>query len=87
MTGERPPERADVERDLEHTRVRIIGARMVWAGWAQDQAHQAAALNDRQSDGDAQWRALCPIDEALQRAEIELETALRLLAEIAPEEA
>ena len=75
------PERADVERDLEHTRVRIIGARMVWAGWAQDQAQQAAALNDRQGDGDAQWYALTPIDQALQRAESELETAIRLLGE------
>lgn len=80
--AERAPEQADVERDLEQTRIRIIGARMVWAGWAQDQAQQAAALNDRQSDGDAQWRGLLPIDQALQRAETELETALRMLDEV-----
>jgi hypothetical protein len=79
---ERPPDRDDVERDLEKTRIRIIGARMVWAGWAQDQAHQAAALNDRQGDGDAQWCGLLPIDQALQRAETELETALRMLDEV-----
>jgi hypothetical protein len=79
---ERPPDRDDVERDLEKTRIRIIGARMVWAGWAQDQAHQAEALNDRPGDGDAQWRGLAPIDQALQRAESELETAIRLLAEV-----
>ncbi len=79
---ERAPEQADVKRDLDQTRIRIIGARMVCTAWMQDQAQQAAAHNDRQSDGDVQWRALVPIDQALQRAETELETALRLLDEV-----
>lgn len=79
--AERIPEQADVERDLDQTRIRIIGARMVCTAWMQDQAHQAAALNDRPGDGDAQWCALIPIDQALQRAESELETAIRLLGE------
>lgn len=84
MTEQPPPEWADVERDLEKTRIRIVGARMVWAGWARDQANRAAALNDRQSDGDAQWQALIPIDQALQRAETEVETALLALGNAKP---
>jgi hypothetical protein len=79
---ERAPERADVERDLEATRIRILGARMVWAGWAAEQARLAAALNGREADGDAEWRGLSVIDQALQRAETELEAAIRHLAEL-----
>jgi hypothetical protein len=70
LVTERAPDRADVERDLDATRIRIIGARMVWAYWARDQAQQAAARYD-----------LSVIDQALQRAEAELENAIRLLAE------
>jgi hypothetical protein len=81
LVTERAPDRGDVERDLNATRIRIIGARMVWAYWAREQAQQAAGRHDRASDGDAEWRRLSVIDQALQRAEGELETALRLLGE------
>lgn len=78
-------DRADVERDLDKTRIRIIGARAVWATWAGQQAAraaddmEAAAPGAGRSAGDAEWRGLSVIDDALRRAETELETAIRLL--------
>jgi hypothetical protein len=71
-----------VENDLNKTRIRIIGARAVWAAWAQHQAGEAAAYADSVEAGGHEWRSLQVIDDALRRAETELETALRLLDEI-----
>ena len=81
-------DQSDVERDLNKTRIRIIGARAVWASWAQQQAERAAddmesaAPGMGRSAGDAEWRGLSVIDDALRRAETELETAIQLLEEM-----
>jgi len=86
--GEPPVDQSAVERDLEKTRIRIIGARAVWATWAAQQANraaddmEAAAPGAGRSAGDAEWRGLSVIDDALRRAETELETALRLLEDV-----
>ena len=63
--GEPPVDQSDVERDLDKTRIRIIGARAVWATWAQQQAGRAAEDGDAAA-GDAEWRGLSVIDDALR---------------------
>ena len=76
-------DQAGVEKWLNDTRIQIIGARAAWAAWAQHQASEAAAYADSVEAGDHEWRSLHVIDDALRRAETEMETALRLLEEIA----
>ena len=83
--SEREIDQSAVEKDLDKTRIRIIGARAVWATWAAQQAEraaddmEAAAPGQGRSAGDAEWRGLSVIDDALRRAETELETAIQLL--------
>ena len=74
-------DQSDVERDLDKIRIRIIGARAVWATWARQQADEAMAYGGEDA-GNAEWRGLSVIDDALRRAETELETALRLLEDV-----
>ena len=82
-------DQSDVERDLDKTRIRIIGARAVWATWARQQAREAmlnANEGSELADADAEWRGLHVIDDAMRRAETELETAIQLLEKITGDE-
>ena len=74
-------DRAAVERTLDAARIAVIKARACFAEWA----FIASAADSGDAEArDAMWEKVRPIDQAAQRAETELETALAHLAKQSP---